>query len=378
MRVSKRFLAVTCSVTLLAGVFSCASEDVETEPVLRPVRAEQVFATGAARERTFSGVARAGVESKISFKVGGTVQRLAVEVGDEVRAGQVIAELDATDYRLRAEDARASLAQAQAQERNASSEYERVRSLYENRNASKQDLDAARAAHESAEASVASIQSRLELSQRQLAYCRLAAPIAGSIASLDVELNENVRAGQTVCLLTSDSDAEVEVAIPGVLIAQISEGDAVSVGFDALPGRTVPATVTEVGVAATGTATTFPVTVRLDVSDDAIRPGMAAEVTFAFGGGDDRSRTIVKTVAVGEDRVGRFVWIVVPGEAGVAGEGVVRRREVTIGELSGDGIEIVEGLADGEYVVTAGVSKLTDGQRVRFSQAGEASEGGEK
>jgi RND family efflux transporter MFP subunit len=197
----------------------------------------------------------------------------------------------------------------------------------------------------------------------------LEAPVAGSIASVEAEVNENVQPGQTICLLTAGSDIDVEVAIPEVLISSVNEGDPVEVEFDALPGRRFPGRVTEVGVAATGVATAFPVTVRLDRAGHEVLSGMAAEVTFSFGNGDGVERMIVEAFAVSEDREGRFVWVVTPSaEEGV---GVVERRSVTIGPISDEGIEVTSGLTDGEYVVTAGVSKLTDGQRVRFQPGGE-------
>jgi multidrug efflux pump subunit AcrA (membrane-fusion protein) len=90
----------------------------------------QVYRTGADRVRTFSGTARAGVESRLSFRVAGTVERVAVKVGDTVRPGQMLAELDPRDYELQVEDAEASLAQARARARNAESNLDRVRGLY--------------------------------------------------------------------------------------------------------------------------------------------------------------------------------------------------------------------------------------------------------
>jgi RND family efflux transporter MFP subunit len=359
-RLTSPALAMLAPVILI----SCSKEPPPSEPALRPVRAEQVFSTGGSRVRKFAGVAQASVESKISFRVGGTVQNVAVVVGNKVRRGQLIAELDPEDYRLRVQDAEAALAQSEAQERNAKVNYERVRGLYESRNASKQDLDSARAQHESAAAGVRSNRQRLELERNQLGYTRLAAPIAGSVAAVNVEINENVQAGQTVVLLTSGSDLEVRVSIPGVLINQVKEGEPVSVKFDALPGKEISGQITKVGVAATEMATTYPVTVRLDSADLAIRSGMAAEVTFTFVSPGESDRILVPLVALGEDRDGKFVFVVEPG--GEPGVGIVKRKSVSIGQLSDVGITVLDGLVDGEHVVTAGVSKLVDGQRVRF------------
>jgi RND family efflux transporter MFP subunit len=281
----------------------------------------------------------------------------------------LIAELDPEDYELQLQDAAASLAQAQAQERNAAASYERVRGLYESRNASKQDLDAARAQYESAVASVQSIDRKLDLARNQLSYTRLTAPIAASVASVGVEVNENVSAGQTVVLLTSGSQMKVRVTIPELLISQIREGDVVTVKFDALRGTKIAGRVTEVGVAATGAGSTYPATVLLDPSDADVRSGMAAEVAFQFETSGRAERIIVPLVSVGEDREGRFVFVVEP--TGTPGVAVVHRRNVSTGEFAGAGVEVLDGLVDGEYVVTAGVSRLIDGQEVKFTAPGE-------
>ena len=347
-----------CVVSLI----SCSKEESSPEPIIRPVRYIQVFSSGGRQVRTFSGVAQAGVESKLSFKVAGTIKRLAVNVGDQVEAGRLIAELDAEDFRLQVQEAEASLTQAQAQERNASASYERVRDLYANRNASKQDLDQARSAYESAVASVESMDKRLELARRRFGYTRLKAPVGGSIASCPVETNENVQSGQTIVLLTSGSDLEVKVGIPEVIIAGVEEGSAVTVTFDALPGKEFSGTVTEVGIATTEMAPTYPVTVRLNRTDPDIRPGMAANVAFTFQAKGSKERFIIPPVAVGEDRQGRFLFVLTPTEPGF---GTVHRRPVTVGELTGRGIEILEGLTDGELVVIAGVSRIQDGLKVK-------------
>jgi multidrug efflux pump subunit AcrA (membrane-fusion protein) len=122
--------------------------------------------------------------------------------------------------------------------------------------------------------------------------------------------------------------------------------------------------VTEVGVASTGLATTFPVKARLNRDAPDVRPGMAAEVHFRFDDGRSGERLEVPAFAVGEDRDGRYVYVVEP-----VGDGIGRavRREVTVGDLTAEGgLEILRGLADGERVVTAGVSRIQDGLEVRL------------
>jgi RND family efflux transporter MFP subunit len=341
----------------------CSGKEEKEEELIRPVRYEQVFATGGGRGRTFSGAAQAGIESRLSFKVAGTVEAVEASVGDRVEEGKRLATIDASDYRLRLQEAEAALAQAEAQERNARSNYERTQALYENRNASKKDLDQARAANESATAQVRSSEKRLELARLQVRYCTLRAPFEGAVAAVEIEENENVSPGQTVAVLTAGERPEVRVSVPEVLIAQINTGDRSTATFDALPDRTFDATVSEVGVASVGFATTFPVTVRLDEETDEVRPGMAAEVTFRFDPAEGGERILVPPVAVGEDREGRYVFVVMPTEEGL---GVAQRRAVEVGELTSEGLEILDGLREGDLVVTAGVSRIIDGQTVKL------------
>ena len=360
------------SGTLLGLVIlapACGRDEPVSAPEIRPVRTEIVSLSGAERARTYSGTFRAGMESRLSFRVPGRVEHLPASVGQAVAPGSLLARLDSRDYELQFQEAQASLTRALASRRNADAERDRVRELYENDNASLSQWDQARAVAESAAAQVESLQKRLELAQRQLDYTRLTAPVAGAIASVEVEVNENVGAGQPIVTLSSSSLTEVKVDLPASVITSIREGSEAVVECDALAGETLDGFVTEVGVAASG-ATTFHVTVQLAARDDRVRPGMAAEVTFRLASSEtDAGRILVPAVAVGEDRVGRFVFLAVPTEEGRA---VVKRQAVAVGDLTTDGerdlIEVVDGLVEGDIIVTAGVRRLEDGRLVRIQK----------
>ena len=355
------------AATLLTAVafLSCQEKLEQPPPLIRPVRYQKVFSTGGVRTRTLTGAAKAGIESKISFKVSGTLQSLMLEIGDAIRKGELIAEIDPRDYELQVEEAEASLAHSRAQAVNAEANFNRVRGLFERNNASQADYDAARATQDSARALVRSIQKKLELAKLQVSYTRLESPIDGAVAEVSVEVNENVRSGQTIVVLNAGARPEVEVALPEMLIREIRQGMPARVFFDAIPNREFSGTVTEVGVAATKGLKTYPVTVLLDRPDTRILPGMAAEVSFRFSSGNEPLRHVLPPHAVGEDREGKFVYVVT---AKGGGRGTVERRPVAVGELVGErasaGLEIVEGLRDGEMVVTVGVSRIEDGQEV--------------
>ena len=353
--------------TLLAMAAMLATlgcEDVQEEPeIIRPVRYVVVEGSDAATQRTFSGVAMSGQESRLSFQVSGQVLSVPVNVGDTVKKGDTIARMDPADYALQLQNAQASAAQARAQERNAKATYERTRALYENQNASRQDLDADRTAYESARAGLGSATQTVRLRQRQLGYTHLRAPESGTLATVDIEVNEYVQAGTLVATLLAGEQIEVSVSVPASVIRSIKKGAAAEARFDSLGGKALRGTVTEVGVASMAGATTFPVTVRLSEGQDQVRAGMAADVTFILAAAKNGPKYALPTSAVGEDREGRFVFKVERGEGAL---GIVHRSPVEVGQLLSDGVEIFAGVEPGDLVVTAGVSRIYDGLQVRM------------
>jgi RND family efflux transporter MFP subunit len=356
----------TAALTLALLVGPGCREPSPTEEILRPVRTEEVVRSSDTRIRTFAGTSRAGQETELSFRVSGRVESLDVRIGQQVARGQRIAALETTDFELQVQEDEANLAQARANLRNAEQNLDRIRRLWETGNTSKNELDAAEAGFQSARARVDASAKTLESSRRKLGYTTLSAPVDGAIADVLVEVNENVIQGQTVVLLTSGSRPEVEVAMPGVLISEVEPGAPVIVSFDSFPGQSFQATVTEVGVAATGAATTFPVRVRLTRENDRVRSGMSAEVAFEFDTAGPAGSIVLPSVAVGEDRDGRFVFVLEPsGEPGV---GIVHRRPVRVDPaMTAEGFLVLSGVEVGDSVVTAGVRRLRDGQRVRLS-----------
>ena len=346
------------------SLLSCEQDVVESTVIIRPVRYQAVTALTGGRERSFTGAAKAGVESKISFKVGGTIRELTLKVGDRVKEGDLIARIDPRDYELQVEDAQASLAQAEAQAVRAAADFARVRGLFERDNSSQADYDAARAARDSARANVRSIEKKLETARLRLSYTTLESPIDGAVADVPVEVNENVPVGQPIAIINAGALPEVEVGIPEILIREFQPGASATVRFDAIPNRSLQGHVTEIGVSSTPGMTTYPVTVELNQSDRRILPGMAAEVTFYFGSDGGGPRYVIPPHAVVEDSDGRFVFVVNEESEGL---GIVHRRPVVVGELVRDGLEVVDGLDGGDKVVVTGASQIQEGQQVRVS-----------
>lgn len=360
MKKTPALVSILAAAMLVTG---CGEQAAEPEERLRPVRYVEVDDSNVFRDRNFSGSSKSSLESRLSFKVSGTVTQLPVQIGQRLQRGDLIAALDPASYVLQQQQAQASLIEAQANDRRASANYERTKGLYANDNASLNDLEAARAQAESAQAVVASAAKALEIAELNVSYTRLVAEADCSIASLGVEVNENVQAGQQIAVVSCGDTYEVTLNLPESLIGSVDQWTPVSIRFAAIPGEVFVGEVTEVAVASAAQSAAFPVVIRIIGDHPELRSGLAADVTFQFDSSDGpEGRVVLPVAAVIRDPDGTFVFVAEP--AGEGDEAVVRRRPVALGELTQSGIEITDGLSTGDRVITAGISVVRDGQRV--------------
>jgi RND family efflux transporter MFP subunit len=363
MNITNNILCAT-ALSALCMAASCSRTEKESAEVVRPVRYQEVLLRGGEQTRTFSGVSKAGKEVNLSFKVSGTVKAVNVKVGDRVTRGKIIARIDESDFRLMYEQAEAALENAVIQMQAAKSAFERTAALYENRNISLQDFEGAKTLYESAKAAVTASRRGMQLARSRLHDSRLAAPMAGIVAKVHIETNENVMPGQVVVEINSGNSLEVTVGMPESYIARITEGEKAEVRFAALAGKTFEGIISEVSYAISSESSTYPVSIILTDPDMHIRPGMAASVTITFKSENGPEHKIIVPVhTVAEDREGRHVFTVTENENGLA---EVRKKPVKTGELTSMGLEVLEGLSEGELLVTAGISRLSDGMTVKL------------
>jgi RND family efflux transporter MFP subunit len=355
-----------CMVFLMGIVFlflnSCGQEQQEQSPttVVRPVETMVVEASSAERQRSFSGVAKAALETNLSFRVSGEIVKLPVKIGMRVKTGDLIAQLDKTEFELEVKKAEARLTEAKAKLKNARDEYERTRILYEAGNVSKSELDQAQAAFQTASAGEEAARKALELAEKQLSYCTLKAPVNGVIGSVPVEVYQTIQAGRVVATLSSEGKMQLEVGVPEALVSQVNVGDPAQVVFEAFPGKTYDAKVNEVSFVLTET-TTYPVKLGLLEEDSRIRPGMVGEATLTFKTEYSGQAVIVPPKAVvGRAGQTHYVWIYDSTSSRV------HRREVEAGDLVSSGLEILSGLEPGARIVVRGVHRLEENMEVRL------------
>ena len=369
------------SVLFIASILtvgSCKKEVPQVVEVpLRPVKFAQVKSESHLDDRVFSGTAKSSMESKLSFKVSGTIDRLMVEIGDRVALGQLIAAIDPVDYNLQYEQAKANLKSVETQIKSAESNltnsrsmYQRIEKLYENNSLPLSEFEQAKAQFETAKASydaaiaqhVAS-EKAVESAKNQVKYSSLTSPFPGVISRLHIEENELVASGNPIVTLSSLGLPEVHVGVPEILISDLKPGLPASVRFPNIQHKEFQSIIKEVGYTSDGS--TYPVVVSLSENDETIRPGMPAEVSFIIERDieEEEERIIIPTSSVGEDMNGRFVLLVVKESEERAR---IEKKYIEIGDLHNNGFEVKTGLESGMLIATAGLNTLLEGDRVRI------------
>lgn len=359
LRMIYRFIPL---LALLAVISGCNRDPGPEEDVVRPVVTMQIASPSEAKVRTFSGVAKSAIESSLSFRVSGEIVELPAKVGMLVKQGDLVARLDPTDFELQVKETDAALAQAMATFNQLKADWIRKKSLYESRTISKSEMDQAEASYRSVAAQVDAARKRRELAQQQLNYTVLIAPANGSLAQVPVNVHQTVQGGQVIASLSASGNMEFETAVPERLISRINEGDKTIVRFESIPGRDFTALAVEVGVEALQLST-FTVTLRIVDEDSRIMPGMIGNAEFSFRIPEEAATIVPPQSVAADPDGGRFVWIVDMQSM------TVTRRDVRVGGLTPEGLEILDGLTPGDKLVIRGVHRLKEGRKIRLLDA---------
>ncbi|SDL91728.1 RND family efflux transporter, MFP subunit [Oryzisolibacter propanilivorax] len=341
----------------LAG---CSRQEAAPEPV-RAVKLVTVGAHAAPAPREYAGEVRARVESRLSFRVAGKIVQRPVEAGQHVRAGQLLAELDARDYELAAQAARAQVAAASTQRDLAAAEFERFSRLHAQNFISGAELDRRQAALKSAQAQLAQAQAQLAAQGNQAGYTRLLADAPGVVTGVDAEVGQVVAAGTPVVRIARDGERDAVFAVPEDRVAGLRVGQPVQVapwaGGPPLAGK-----VREVAASADPVTRTFAVKVALQGAEPPPL-GATVQVRLADQAAPAAAAPLrVPAAAVWQDAGRSAVWVFDPASS------TVRAQPVQLARLEGDEVLLAGGLADGAQVVAAGVHVLAPGQKVTVYQ----------
>lgn len=364
---ARRMPAVMALISsALALVLAGCSKQAPAPTPERAVRTLLISETGGVLEREYSADIRARTESRLGFRVPGKVSRRLVELGQSVRSGQVLGQLDPQDLRLQQDAARAGLAAAEANATQATSDLKRFTELKSQGFISEAELERHTTMARTAEANLRQARAQAGVQSNQTSYAALVADAAGVITSVDMEPGQVVNAGMPVLTLAHDGPRDAVFAVPEdlgqVVRGLVGKKDAIKVRRWGT-SEWVPATVREVAAAADPVTRTFQA--KADVGKAGFELGQSASVAFntpvRVSGG-----LRIPLYALAERDGKSIVWVLDDKTM------TVKPQPVFTGDITGNVVLVAKGLNAGQEIVTAGVHTLNPGQKVRRYQAGAA------
>lgn len=331
-------------------------------PLPPMVVTQQVTPGDAGQHASFAGEVRARSESALGFRVGGKITARLVDVGAVVKPGMPIARIDARDLQLNSAAVKSQVAAAQADLVQAQADYARYRDLFDKKFVSAAEIDRRKATLDTAQARLEQARAQLNVADNQSAYAVLAADRAGVVTAVEADVGQVVAAGQTVVRVARESEKEILITIPENRVSEVQSARRIGVSLWAVPGRQYTGRVREVSPIADAVTRTYAVRIAVPDADTGMRLGMTASVVLQQQGADDT--VVLPLTAVYQQGADAAVWVV---DSAADGKHAVRLVPVKVGVFRENTVTVLAGVKAGDRVVTAGVHKLTQGQRVRLA-----------
>lgn len=365
-------VALAMLAAALAGCRENGHKETGSAPIIRPVRTVRVEPVSFKLSKTVTGIIEARADADLGFRIAGKLVERTIDVGDRVKAGEVLARLDGQDQRNALQSALAMLASAKAEQRQASNEEERKRSLLANGNTTRVEYDAALLAKRTADARVVAAEATRQAAGDQLGYTELKADRDGVVMAIGAEPGQVLEAGAMVVQVARPEEREAVFNIAEAGLQTAPRDPVIEVALVGDESVTARGRVREVSPQADPVTRTHTVRITLENPPDALRLG--ATVTGRLVRQPEPVIELPRT-ALYETAGQSVVWVVDPKEQ------TVRPRPVTLrpteapdgngtngGGDDGGPVFVSSGLSPGDIVLTAGVRSVSEGQRVRLDQ----------
>ena len=355
-------LIVLASTTALLAACS------KPAPPEEPIRAVKVLTVGVntfSSGYEFAGEVKARLESRLGFRVAGKIIKRQAELGQRVKAGQVLAQLDPQDYKLAADAARAQLQAAATNRDLAAADYKRYKELKEQNFISGAELERRDTTLKAAQAQFEQAQSQLAVQSNQASYASLVADVAGVVTAIEADPGQVVNAGTPVVRIAADGPRDVVFSVPEDKVSGIKLGMAVKVRGWAQDTQTAPAMAKVREVSASADPATRTYQVKLALDGKAPSPPLGATMyVLPEGLGDVQGKPVIKlpTSALRQEGQASAVWLLDKASM------TVKSQTVQIATADGNEAVIAAGLQPGMVVVSAGVHVLSPGQKVTIYQ----------
>lgn len=340
MKMNFMFKALVIGAVCVAGVACSSKKSAETQQEAQVVAKPKVTVATSSTEQVdmqsiFTGNVEGHTINNITPQQARRISRLLVDVGDRVKAGQIVAEMD-----------NSSLAQLKAQYENNKAQFERTDELYKFGGESKANWEAIKTAYEVSKFSY----------ENMLENTTLRSPITGVITARNYD-NGDMVGGLPIFVVQRINPVKIMINVSESLYTNLKRGMPVEVEFDALPNQKFTAKVSRITPSVDASTRTFPVELAMVNDHEIVKPGMYARATLNYGTRESvvvPDQAVVKLMGSGD----RFVYVYENGK--------VKYQKVELGRRFDNKYEILSGLASGAQVVIAGQSALKDGIEVEI------------
>jgi RND family efflux transporter MFP subunit len=346
--------------TALGLLLSGCQEAKSSSPIHPVVKAMRISLDTGEDNRSYPGVIVARHETQESFRVGGRIEKRAVDVGDHVREGQILATLDEKDLRLSMESAQAERNAAVSNKDQAITEEQRYATLLSKNVVSQSEYDLKHLSAEEARARLEKADRSLKLATSQLGYARLVSSNDGVVTKVSAEAGQVVSQGQSVVTVARKGALEVLVDIPERNIQDIK---ATKAEASLWSNRDIcfQVRLREIAPSADPATRTYAVRYSLPNADSSVRLGMTATLHLSEQARAHTAR--IPASAMFNQGKGPGLWKVDPKS------GQLTFLPVTVDRYSERDAFVHGQLADGDIIVTSGVQKLDEGTAVRLADA---------
>ncbi|GAC1623120.1 MAG: efflux RND transporter periplasmic adaptor subunit [Nevskia sp.] len=343
-------------ISLAASVLAACSRPPAQAEEVRPVRTIVAQPAAADLDNVFAGEVRPRYQSELGFRVAGKISERLVNVGDPVKAGQLLARLDPKDLSLNEASSRAGVTAQEAQFAVEKADLDRYAKLLEQGFVSKAEYDRQQTKFKAAQAQLESVRAQARVSSNQTGYAELRADHGGTIVSIDADAGKVVAAGQVVMQLAQSGEMEVATDVPEQLVGGLKVGQTVSLSLWTADGKTYAGVLRELSSSADAATRTYRARIRIENPPPGMRLGMTASVRIPRGGIPDLIHIPLTAFTERDGRQG--LWIL------DAGASIVHFREAKALAFAGNEALLGDGVKPGEIVVTAGAGLLKEGQKV--------------
>ena len=338
----KKVILMLLSVILIG---SCGEKKEQNAKAPTRVKTQVVTPGMLDNAQTYVGIVEEHEATAVSFTGMGVVKRMLVNEGQAVSAGQLIAEMDDTQ-------ARNMLSGAEAQMIQANDALERYKMLHDNGSLPEVKWV-------EVQSKVAQAKSQLEVAKKNLADCRLTAPVSGIIGKKLIGAGETALPSQAVVSILDISTVKVKVAVPEAEVGGINATTPTSILVEAINGSYQGGKI-EKGVQADALTHTYDIRINVANGDRKLLPGMVADVRFVSEGSQAIGSKMIPVTAVQKKSDGSlFVWT-------VGKDSTAHRTTVTIGQTQGNYVSVIDGLGIGDRIATEGYQKLSENTKVVF------------